>query len=175
MKKCIVVLLMLCITIFLASCESTDLIDQFEEGKSEAGTTVATPANSLEKEEAFYTLAKVTSNMLDDVAQDIYTNWYDSIYEEKFGGDINQAIDAAIKDNQETVSKIDANTELLKNLYKETKDGELHDEIKEVMQAYNDYYYLVFESNCSFNEYKEARNPLKQKLFQSLDRLDLEV
>ena len=113
--------------------------------------------------------------MLDTVADDIYSYWYDCIYEDKYLDNINYAIACAKNDNKDNLDTIEANTEKIKTLYKGVKDGKLSAEIKAVMQAYNDYYTLVVEISGSFNSYSASKETCKKELASALDDLSFEL
>ena len=130
---------------------------------------------STELEEEFYDLVCETQELLDIVADDIYNYWYDCIYEDKYREDITYAVACAKADNEENLETIEANTEEIKDLYKEIKGGELKSEVKAVMQAYNDYYALVVEVSGSFNSYSESKEDFKKKLSSALSDLSFEL
>ena len=127
------------------------------------------------KEQKFYDLVSETQDLLDTVADDIYSNWYDCIYEDKFSDSIDLAIASAMLDNKANLEQIEENNAEIKKLYKEVKDGDLEDEVKEVMQAYNEYYAFVVEVSGSFNSYSANKETLKKALATSLKNLELEL
>lgn len=131
--------------------------------------------NSTKKEEQFYDLVSETQELLDIVADDIYSNWYDCIYKDKFSESIDVAIASAMLDNQDNLDKIEENNANIKKLYKEVKDGDLENEVKEVMQAYNEYYSFVVEVSGSFNSFSANKENLKKALATALKNLDMEL
>ena len=70
------------------------------------------------KVKAFYDKVVESQQCLDIVADDIYSYWYDAIYEDKYSGDINKAILYAQLDNSENLAKIEANESEIQSLYK---------------------------------------------------------
>ncbi len=131
--------------------------------------------NSTKKEEQFYDLVSETQELLDIVADDIYSNWYDCIYKDKFSESIDVAIASAMLDNQDNLDQIEENNANIKKLYKEVKDGDLENEVKEVMQAYNEYYSFVVEVSGSFNSFSANKENLKKALATALKNLDMEL
>ena len=127
------------------------------------------------KDEQFYELVYDTQILLDELGNYIYSNWSDCIYEEKFDGDINEAIEDAFDDNEEMVDIILANNEEIERLYKKVKDGDLGSEAKDVMTAYNDYYALVMEDQGSFNSYSAALQPARRALSSALKSYKMEL
>ena len=130
---------------------------------------------NTKNEEEFYKLVDETKDLLDIVADDIYSNWYDAIYKDKFNESIDLAILSAQIDNAENLDTIEENTTKIKNLYKEIKEGKLSSEAKEVMQAYNDYYTLVVEVSGSFNSYSASKETCKKELASALDDFSFEL
>ena len=129
--------------------------------------------NTIEKD--FYNLVDETKELLDIVADDIYSNWYDAIYKDEFNENIDLAIIAAKSDNAKNLDTIEGNTTKIKELYKQIKDGELGSEAKAVMQAYNDYYTLVVEVSGSFNSYSASKETCKKELASTLDDFYFEL
>ena len=126
------------------------------------------------KEEEFCTLVSETQELLDEYADDIYSCWYDYIYEDEYSS-IDSAILAAMLMNTENSKTIEANNEKIKALYSEVKEGELKSEVKAVMQAYNDYYALVMEVSGSFNSFSANKETLKKELSSALKDLEFEL
>ena len=132
--------------------------------------------NGTEKESNFYQLVVQTQELLDTVADDIYSNWYDAIYKDKFNESIDLAILTAQIDNAENLDAIEENNTKIKELYKQIPDdSELKSEVKAVMQAYNDYYTFVVEVSGSFNSYSANKETLKKELSSALKNLSFEL
>ena len=137
--------------------------------------TTLTSCGGSKKEAEFHKLVVETQELLDIVADDIYSYWYDCIYKDKYLESIDYAIACALSDNQENIEKIEANNKKIKTLYKDVKDGKLEDEVKEVMQAYNDYYAFVMEVSGSFNSFSANKETLKKELSSALKNLEFEL
>lgn len=131
--------------------------------------------SSNQIEEEFYNLVDETKDLLDIVADDIYSYWYDCIYEDKYRENISYAVACAKSDNEENINTIEENTTKIKDLYKEIKDGKLGSEAKSVMQAYNDYYTLIIEVSGSFNSYSESKETCKKELASAIDDFYFEL
>ena len=128
-----------------------------------------------EKESEFHSLVSETQALLDTVADDIYSYWYDCIYKDKYGESIDLAISSALVDNQENIDQIEANNEIIKSLYSDVKNGDLQSEIKAVMQAYNEYYSFVMEVSGSFKSFSDDKETLKKELASALKNLEFEL
>lgn len=139
------------------------------------GTNDGGSGNGSGREREFYNLVSESQELLDEVADDIYSYWYDCIYKDKYRDDINYAISMALMDNSSNIDKIESNHEEIKSLYSEVKDGDLKAEVKAVMQAYNDYYSLVIEVSGSFNSFSADKETLKKELSSSLKDLEFEL
>ena len=131
--------------------------------------------SQTQKTQEFYDLVCATQELLDIVADDIYTNWYDAIYKKKYNSDIDTAIYYALLDNSENIDTIELNNETIKDLYKKIRNSDLELEIKDVMHAYNDYYAFVIEVSGSFETFKQSKEPLKKALASALKNLAMEL
>ncbi len=129
---------------------------------------------STKKESEFFDLVSETQELLDEYADDIYSCWYDYIYEDEYLS-VDSAILSAMNMNSDNIDIIESNNERIKELYKKAKDGKLESEVKEVMQAYNDYYAFVMEVSGSFNSFSASKETLKKELSSALKNLEFEL
>ena len=130
--------------------------------------------SNTQKEEEFYNLVSDTQELLDEYADDIYSCWYDYIYEDEYSS-VDSAILSAMIRNSDNIEIIEANNEQIKELYKNAKDGKLESEVKDVMHAYNDYYAFVMEVSGSFNSFSASKETLKKELSSALKNLEFEL
>ena len=150
-----------------------------------SGTTVETPDTSVQtpviteeqenQNENYYEIVSETQMLLDDVADAIYEYWYDCIYNDKYLENISYAVACAQEDNKDKIATIEENTQIIKELYKTVRDGELKDEIKDVMQAYNEYYSFVIEVSGSFESYSKGKEEYKKNLSNAMKNLSFEL
>lgn len=164
----LVVSMLLCAVVFSACNKNTNGDDSLSAGENDI-------QSKTQKEEEFYNIVDETKALLDVVADDIYSYWYDCIYEDKYLEDVSYAVLCAQVDNVENLSTIEENTTKIKTLYKEIKDGKLSSEVKAVMQSYNDYYTFVVEVSGSFNSYSASKETCKKELASALDDLSFEL
>lgn len=122
----------------------------------------------------FYETVTQSQKCMDEVADDIYSNWYNAIYNDAFGGSINLAIYYAQTENSANLETIKSNDALIQNLYKSVRETSLSAEIKSVMNAYAEYYELVNVSG-SFQTYSKSKETLKKQLASALKSLALEI
>ena len=123
----------------------------------------------------FYETVTQSQKCMDEVAEDIYSNWYNAIYNDAFGGSINLAIYYAQTDNTANWETIKNNDALINNLYKSVRETSLSVEIKSVMSAYAEYYELVVNVSGSFQTYSKSKETLKKQLASALKSLALEI
>ena len=164
-KKLIALTLALvCLTLSMSSCATLTI-----------GTLLfSSLANSNNDVEEFYELVSENKELLDIYADDIYSCWYDYVYEDEYSS-VDSALIAAMADNYDNIERIEENNKKIKDLYKDAKDSDLEDEVKEVMQAYNEYYAFVMEVSGSFNSYSAGLEPLKKALATALRNLEIEL
>ena len=127
------------------------------------------------KVENFYNLVNQSKTCLDEVADDIYSNWYNAIYNDKFYGSIDIAIASALSNNSENLAVIEANDPLIKESYKEVRNSDYDTEVKAVLMAYSDYYEFVVNVSGSFKSFSENKEILKKELASALKDLSLEI
>lgn len=132
-------------------------------------------ANEDSKLNRFYEAVTESQTKLDTVADDIYSCWYDAIYNEKYSGDINTAIATAQVINSENIDFIELNEATIQSLYKDLRDSKYSTEVKDVMSAYSNYYEFVINVSGSFNSYSSSKEPLKKDLANALKRLYFEL
>ena len=123
----------------------------------------------------FYDAVTASQEALDKVADKIYQNWYDAIYNKKFLGNINTAIAAALSDSESEINFIDSNELVIKEQYKKLKNSKSWTIIQEVMVAYSEYYEFVINVSGSFNSFSANKENLKKELASSLKKLELEL
>ncbi len=133
-----------------------------------------TGCGSFKKEEEFYNLVSETQELLDEYADDIYSCWYDYVYEDEYSS-VDSALLSAMMMNSDNIDIIESNNETIKELYSKVKDGDLKAEMKAVMQAYNDYYAFVMEVSGSFQSFSADKETLKKELASALKDLDFEL
>lgn len=158
-KKFLALLLALFVVLSVSAC-----------GDDAAETS--SPTNNLAD---FHAKVSECQELLDTVADDIYSNWYDAIYKDKFNEDINTAILMAQLDNAENIEQIEALDASIATLFKLVKDTEHGDLVKDIMSAYSDYYEFVINVSGSFKSYSADKETLKKELASLLRDLSYEI
>jgi len=123
----------------------------------------------------FYEKVVESQDLLDSVADDIYSNWYDAIYEDEFGEDINLAILSARLEHRSDLERIEELDTEIVELFKKLKDGSNSSEVKAIMAAYSDYYEFVVNVSGSFKSFSANKEMLKKELASSLKDLSFEL
>lgn len=131
--------------------------------------------NENESLNTFYETVVSSQTCLDIVADDIYRNWYDAIYKDKYSGSIDLAIAYALSTNSDNLATIEANEPIIHSAYKSVRDSKLSAEVKAVMNVYSDYYEFVVNVSGSFNTFSASKETLKKELASALKKLALEM
>ncbi len=141
-----------------------------------SGCTITSKTDEENKSvENFYYTVYESKELLDIVADDYYSYWYDAIYNDKYNGDIDIALDTAEIANEENINRIIENDKIIYSAYKEVKDSNNSDLIKEVLRTYSDYYEFVIGISGSFNTYSAQKEPKKKALASALKNLSYEI
>lgn len=162
MKKVLAMVLVLALSLSFAGCGK-------DSGSSGGG------GSSSKKLQTFYDKVSESQALLDQVADAIYDNWYDAIYNDEFGESIDLAIAYAFSDNKEEVDKIKALDAEITEAFKSVKDGSQSDLVKDIMSAYSDYYEFVINVSGSFKSYSADKETLKKELASLLKDLSYEL
>ncbi len=123
----------------------------------------------------FYNAVMQSHTLLCEVSDDVHDYWRDAIYNDKYSGDINIAINAALDDNEDKVNLIAAMDPSIRELYKEIKDSDLSEEVKNVMYAYSDLYEFTINVSGSFKLFSESIDTKQNGLANALRNLSLEL
>lgn len=124
---------------------------------------------------SFYEKITESINLLNIIADDIYSNWYDAIYNDSFGDDIDIAIafaQLAHSKDIETVKSLDSE---IADLLKKLKGSKYEETTKNIMSVYNRYYELVINVSGSFKSFSADKEPLKKELAGLLKELSYEL
>ena len=162
LKKLSLIAISLCLVLVMSACSPIALIGSLSGGGD----------NSLE---TFYEKLSRSQVLLDIVADDIYDYWYDCIYDDAYGEDINLAIAMAQIDNEENLAELEALDIEITALFQKVKDGKHSDAVKSAMSAYGDYYEHVVNVSGSFNSYSADKESLKKAFASALRELSYEL
>ena len=170
--KAIAILITLCLSFSLVSC-GVPFLSSVEDAADSLQSNIG--FNNVSNELEFYTLVCESQDLLDTLADAIYQNWYDCIYNDKFLEDINIAIYSAFADYEDEVNILEINNEAIKESYKAVRDGKYSSEVKAVMQSYNEYYSFVVDVSGSYETYSANKETYKKALDTALRNLSFEI
>ena len=143
--------------------------------RTSCGGVIGSSENGDGHLQEFYDSVKESQELLDSVADDIYSNWYDCIYDDAFLESIDYAIACALSDHEEDIQRIEELDADIAAAFKEVKDGDNAELVKEVMSAYSDYYEFVVNVSGSFQTFKSSKETLKKELASLLRDLSYEL
>ncbi len=131
--------------------------------------------SEAETAQQFYDAVVASQILLDDLADDIYSNWYDCIYDDAFGESIDLAIASAVADHSDDIDTLEENESTISSLFQQLKEAECASQVKAVMAAYSDYYEFVVNVSGSFKSFSADKETLKKELASALRDLSFEL
>ena len=121
--------------------------------------------------EQFLSLSLDAGSNLEDIADTIQKYWYENIWEDKHGSDINDAILYAMIDKSDEITQAETYDSQMKSLYSKIKsvpDGisdedkdeieELCEAVKDLYNVYTDFYSLATDPSGNYNSYSDDNN-----------------
>lgn len=118
--------------------------------------------------EEFLALSLTAGSNLEDVADTIQRYWYENIWEDKHGYDINDAILYAMIDKADEIEQAETYDSQMKSLYSKVKsvpDGisdedkdeidEICDAVKDLYNVYTNFYSLATDPSGNYNSYSD--------------------
>ncbi len=125
----------------------------------------------IENVEEFLSLSLTAGSNLEDIADTIQTYWYENIWEDKHGSDINAAILYAMIDKADEIDQAEKYDSQMKDLYSKIKSvpkdvaeedidelEELRDAAKDLYNVYTDFYSLATDPSGNYNSYSDSNN-----------------
>lgn len=125
----------------------------------------------LKDAKEFMTLSYTAASNLEDIADTIQKYWYENIWEDKHGSDINAAILYAMVDKSSEITLAESYNTRLETLYNKVKKvpddisekdkeeiKEICSAIKELYNVYSDFYDLATDPSGNYNSYSDKNN-----------------
>jgi len=153
-------LVVLCVVLILSVVEGSKAKNA-EEAKKEYIANV----------EEYFSLSLTAGANLEDIADTVQAYWYENIFEDKHGNDINDAIAYALIDKSAEISEAETYDAQMKDLYSKIKsvpDGiseddkyeieGLCDAVKDLHDVYTDFYSIATDPSGSYNSYSDDNN-----------------
>lgn len=130
--------------------------------------------NSAKNEKEFYTLVSEAQECLDRYVDDIRFCWSDYERGREYSS-LAHALLAAKEMNFENRVAIKSKTARIMELYEKVKDGEMSEEVKNVIQIYNRYYDCVMEASGTLSSFSDDVEIYGKKLSVALRDLRIEL
>jgi hypothetical protein len=131
---------------------------------------------------SYYFLIISSVANLENISNTILDYWYDSIWEDKYDGDIDNAISSALFDMSEEISQAKADDQDIYSLYNNLKrlpdgvdDNNLHDicdAVNETYDYYTIYYDFVIFPAGSYNSFSADNSTKKSDFLRSFNLLE---
>ena len=135
--------------------------------------------------EEFLSVSLDAGSNLEDIADTIQTYWYENIWEDMHGYDINDAIRYAMSDKADEISQAETYDSQMKSLYSKIKsvpDGisdedknkieELCEAVKDLYNVYTDFYSLATDPSGNYNSYSDDNNETTDEFLSCYRALD---
>lgn len=134
---------------------------------------------------AFLSLSYTAATNVEDIADTIQRYWYENIWEDKHGYDINDAIINAMVDKSEEIELAEDYDSQLGVLYSRIKKipsnvstedkydlEEICSAVKNLYNAYCDFYNLATDPSGSYNTFSESNNSMTDQFISRYTTLD---
>lgn len=135
--------------------------------------------------EKFLDLSIDAGANLEEIADTIQTYWYENIWEDKHGYDINDAIDYALRDKSTEISIASSYDIQMKDLYSQLKSvpdnvkSEDEDDLEDICEAvrdlynvYTDYYTFATDPSGSYNSFSSQNGDLTDEFISKYNALN---
>ena len=120
-----------------------------------------------------------TTDLLDFIADDIYSCWYDAIYNKKYFGNINTALLVSENNTKTKREEVEVNNSKLSDIVSELNNGnykkkhaDTFNAIMDAYDAYKKYYEFTINVSGSFKSYSQDKERLKKEVRSYLSKLE---
>ncbi len=141
----------------------------------------------IENVEDFLTLSITAGANLEDIADTVQKYWYENIWEDKHGADIDTAILLALIDKSDEIDQAGEYDTQMKDLYSELKKVPEHiseedldeiedlcDAVKDLYNVYTEFYSLATDPSGNYNSYSDNNNEITDEFlacYRALENL----
>lgn len=128
-------------------------------------------AQYLENASEFLSLSLTAGTNLEDISDTVQKYWYENIWEDKHGYDINDAIRYALRDMSDEITTAETHNTRMESLYTQLKTvpssisdeeraeiDEICSAIKDLYNTYTDFYSLATNPSGNYNSYRDDNN-----------------
>jgi predicted nucleic acid-binding Zn ribbon protein len=145
----------------------------------------AAKASYLADASEFLSFSLTAGSNVEDIVDTIQTYWYDSIWKDKYGGDINNAIAYAMRDKSSAIDKAETHFYTMQSLYNRLRyvPDDIADEdryyierianaVCDLYDVYYEFYQMAVDPSGSYNSYSAANKDVTNKFLDYYDALD---
>lgn len=134
--------------------------------------------NAINAAGDFYNLVIADAPTLENIANDIQSEWYEAIWGSKYSS-IDDGIKAATDKHSDEIQSIIENYSKITSLYQAASSQlgplddkqALNDAVKDLYSAYTDLYNAVIMFNCTYNNFCDNFNAADQKAASAVSTL----
>lgn len=117
--------------------------------------------------------------ILEEIANDIKSYWYASIYEDKYNGDIDDAVAQALKDHKENIETVKNNKENITKNYNKIKYLECYsvycqdikNNVSKIYDSYLNFYDLATNPSGSYTEFSNSFSSINTETMEYFDNI----
>lgn len=118
---------------------------------------------------------------LESISYDVKSYWYDSIHEDKYNGDINEAVNQALEDNKVKVQNQKDKYDSMRTSYTKIIDSKcksdfcikIKDNVKGAYKAYKKEYILAINPSGSYYDYSKDLKEIHSEVAEYFEELDI--
>ena len=134
--------------------------------------------NAINAAGDFYNAVIADGPILENIANDIQSEWYEAIWGSKYNS-VDDALKAATDKHADEIQTIMGNYSKITSLYQEASGQlgplddkqALYDAVKDLYSGYTDLYNAVIMFNCTYNEFCDNFNAADQKTASAVSTL----
>ena len=142
------------------------------------GAKISKNKKMEQKVENMYNTMEETSNVINQIADTIYNEWYDYVYKDDYNT-VDEALWMAFILEADNVGKAKDNDEKIDNLFQEIKESNYKNKnedgyyaMVDAYDSYNEYYEFVINVSGSFNSYSAKKETLKKEFKSYLSKFE---
>lgn len=134
--------------------------------------------NAINAAGDFYNAVIADGPILENIANDIQSEWYEAIWGSKYSS-VDDGLKAATDKHSDEIQTVMGNYSKITSLYQEASSQlgplddkqALYDAVKDLYSGYTDLYNAVIMFNCTYNEFCDNFNAADQKTASAVSTL----
>ena len=133
----------------------------------------------------FLSFSLTAGSNVEDIVDTVQTYWYDSIWKDKYGGDINNAIAYALRDMSSEIDTAESHFYTMQNLFSllryvpdDISDEDRYyieriaDAVTDLYDVYYEFYQMAIDPSGSYNSYSAANSDVTDRFLDCYHALD---